>query len=72
MLGLTAKGGYAMLNKYNSWGFYNDPNDPRMVVPKMNPALGWTVNIAHRSARLALVGIAICIIAGIAASALLG
>ena len=42
-----------MLNKYSAWGVYNDPHDPRLIVPKMNPALGWTVNIAHRSARLA-------------------
>lgn len=61
-----------MLNKYNSWGLYSDPNDPRLIVPKMNQAFGWTVNIAHRSAGLALVGIAACIIAGIAVSVLLG
>jgi len=61
-----------MLNKYSAWGFYNDPHDPRLIVPKLNPALGWTVNIAHRSARLALIGMALCVIAGIAMSVLLG
>ena len=54
------------------WGFYNDPHDPRFVVPKMNPTLGWTVNVAHPRARLALVLIAACIVAGIVGQVLLG
>lgn len=61
-----------MQSKFTSWGFYNDVHDPRLVVPKINPALGWTINIAHRSARLALVAIAVVLFAGMAASALLG
>ncbi len=60
-----------MQNKY-SWGLYNDPHDPRFVVPKMNPALGWTVNIAHPQARLALVLISAILVLGIAGSILLG
>lgn len=60
-----------MQDKYN-WGLYNDPNDPRLVVPKMNPALGWTVNVAHPSARLALILMAVVLAAGMAGSILLG
>jgi uncharacterized membrane protein len=60
-----------MQNRY-SWGFYNDPNDRRFVVPKMNPALGWTVNVAHPSARLALVLMALVLVAGMAGSIFLG
>ena len=60
-----------MQNGYNAWGFYNDPNDPRLIVPKMNPVMGWTVNLAHREVRLALVLMAVLIAAGIAASVLL-
>jgi hypothetical protein len=29
---------------------YRCPEDPRLVVPKLNPALGWTFNWAHPSA----------------------
>lgn len=54
------------------WGLYNDPADRRLIVPKMNPAMGWTVNVAHPSARLALVLMAVIIVAAVAASALLG
>ena len=60
-----------MRNKY-SWGFYNDPHDPRLIVPKMNPMLGWTVNVAHRQVRLGLAVIAIGLVVSVAASALLG
>ena len=59
------------MNTKYSWGLYNDPNDPRLIVPKMNPALGWTVNIAHPPARLGLVLMAIVLVAGMAASVLL-
>jgi len=59
-----------MPNGYNAWGFYNNPNDPRIIVPKMNPIMGWTVNLAHREARVALVLMAILIVASIAASIL--
>lgn len=60
-----------MQGKYKR-GFYSDPSDRRLVVPKMNPALGWTVNVAHPQARLALVAIAAVVVAGLAGSVLLG
>lgn len=59
-----------MRNKY-CWGLYNDPHDPRLIVPKMNPMMGWTLNIAHRQARLALAAIMIVLVASVAASAFL-
>jgi len=59
-----------MQNGYNGWGFYNNPRDPRLIVPKMNPMMGWTVNLAHREVRVALVVIAILIAASMAASLL--
>ena len=38
----------AMSAKYNILGLYRDPNDPRLVVPKRIPAMGWTINLGHR------------------------
>ena len=60
-----------MPHKYTAWGFYNDPADPRLVVPKLNPALGWTVNVAHPSSRRALAMMAIVLVGGIAGSVFL-
>ena len=57
-----------MQNKY-SWGLYNDPHDPRLIVPKMNPMMGWTLNIAHR--RVALAAIMIALVVSVVASAFL-
>lgn len=55
-----------MRSKYR-WGLYYDPNDPRLVVPKINPVLGWTLNIAHSPARVILFLIAMAILGGLAA-----
>jgi hypothetical protein len=33
---------------------YKCKEDPRLIVPKRNPALGWTINSAHRKAPLIL------------------
>lgn len=37
-----------MTGRYDSVGLYHGPDDPRLIVPKRNPALGWTVNVDHR------------------------
>jgi len=29
------------------WGFYNNPSDPRIMVPKRIASMGWTINIVH-------------------------
>jgi len=60
-----------MQNKYNGWGLYNDPNDPRVIVPKMNPNFGWTFNIGHIPGSRALVIFLLFIAAAVAASFLL-
>jgi uncharacterized membrane protein len=40
------------------WGiFYFNPRDERMVVPKMNPGLGWTLNFAKPASIFLLIGI---------------
>jgi len=36
---------------WTGWlGVYRSPRDTRTWVPKRNPALGWTLNFAHRGA----------------------
>jgi len=35
--------------------FYVNRKDPRIIVPKMNPSLGWTLNFGHVYAYLGLV-----------------
>jgi uncharacterized membrane protein len=40
------------------WGiFYYNPADPRVWLPKRIPAMGWTLNFAHRAAYWWLVGL---------------
>ncbi|MCA9772422.1 MAG: hypothetical protein KC466_08435 [Myxococcales bacterium] len=36
------------------WWGYVCPEDPRLVVPKCNPSMGWTLNFAHRRRAWAL------------------
>ncbi|MGI6732361.1 MAG: DUF5808 domain-containing protein [Anaerovoracaceae bacterium] len=42
----------------NNWhGFiYNNPNDPRIMVPKRNKYMGWTVNFGHPKGKLITCG----------------
>jgi uncharacterized membrane protein len=56
-----------MQNKYR-WGLYYDPSDPRLVVPKSNPAFGWTLNVAHQPARIILFLLVASIIVSVVAS----
>ncbi|HBG58009.1 DUF5808 domain-containing protein [Proteiniphilum sp. UBA1028] len=40
------------------WGiFYYNPNDPRIILPKRNRFMGWTVNFANPFAYLIIIGI---------------
>ena len=52
---------------YDRWGLYHDAADPRLWVPKTDPAMGWTVNVAHRHGPRVLGALAVVI-----AGALLG
>jgi uncharacterized membrane protein len=36
-----------MDERYDWAGLYHNPDDPRLFVPKRNPAFGWTINIEH-------------------------
>jgi uncharacterized membrane protein len=39
--------------------FYCNPNDSRIIVPKQNKYLGWTLNFGHSTSYLLLAGIVI-------------
>ncbi len=42
--------------RYWKLGFYSNPADPGLFVPKRNPALGGAINIGHPRGRLIAVG----------------
>lgn len=43
-----------MDERYDWTGLYHDPDDPRLLVPKRNPSLGWTINVEHPYGRTTL------------------
>ena len=44
------------------WGFYNNPDDPRLFVPKRVASLGMTVNIGRPIGKKIMIGISVLII----------
>lgn len=36
------------------WIFYVNRKDPRVLVPKLTPAMGWTLNFGHKYAYIGL------------------
>ncbi len=42
--------------------FYFNRHDPRMIVPKMNPSLGWTLNFAHPKTYLGIILIVLILV----------
>ena len=43
--------------------FYYNRKDPRLIVPKYNPSLGWTFNFASPYTYLTLIGITLILVA---------
>ena len=43
--------------------FYVNKKDPRILVPKINPSLGWTLNFGNIYAYIGLIAIILIIIA---------
>jgi len=35
--------------------FYVNRKDPRVIVPKMNPSMGWTLNFGHRNIYIGII-----------------
>lgn len=44
------------------WGFYYNPDDPRLFVPKRITGMGWTINIARPIGKIFMVVIALIIV----------
>jgi len=50
-------------NPNNWWGIlYFNRNDPRTLVPKSNPTLGWTLNFGNMNTYLAIIGVVLIVI----------
>lgn len=43
--------------------FYVNSKDPRIIVPKINPSFGWTLNFGHKVSYLGLLVIILIIVA---------
>jgi uncharacterized membrane protein len=52
-------------------GFYVNPDNPRLWVPKKRPGIGWTLNLGHRHARVVLALLAALVLAALAAAVVL-
>ena len=57
----------SMSKNPNNWKgfFYVNRKDPRIIVPKLNPLLGWTLNCGNKYAITGLVLIALILIASV-------
>ena len=54
----------AMSRNPNNWKgpFYFNRKDPRILVPKLNPSMGWTLNFASPYAYLLIIGIVLIVL----------
>lgn len=54
-----------MSNNPDHWKglFYFNGKDPRVIVPKRNPNIGWTLNFANVYAYLAIAAVILIIVA---------
>jgi len=43
--------------------FYINSKDPRIIVPKINPSFGWTLNFGHKVSYLGILLIILIIVA---------
>jgi len=55
----------SMSKNHNNWNgiFYFNRKDPRLIVPKIQPSMGWTLNFASPYTYITLIGIILIIIA---------
>ena len=43
--------------------FYVNSKDPRIIVPKINPSMGWTINFGHKITYIGIVLIVLILVA---------
>jgi uncharacterized membrane protein len=43
--------------------FYVNSKDPRIIVPKINPSMGWTLNFGHKVTYIGIILIILIIVA---------
>ncbi len=57
----------SMTKNPNNWKgiFYVNRKDPRIIVPKLNPLLGWTLNCGNKYAVIGMALIVLIIIASL-------
>ena len=57
----------SMTKNPNNWKgiFYVNGRDPRIIVPKLNPSLGWTLNFGNKYAVIGMALIVLIIIASL-------
>ncbi len=57
----------SMTKNPNNWKgiFYVNRKDPRIIVPKLNPLLGWTLNFGNKYAVIGMALIVLIIIASL-------
>ncbi len=55
----------AMSKNPNNWKgiFYVNSKDPRIIVPKINPLFGWTINFGHKITYIGIILIILIIVA---------
>ena len=53
-----------MGNDPNSWKgiFYFNKKDPRIIVPKLNPSMGWTLNFGNVYTYLVIIAVILIIL----------
>jgi len=44
------------------WGLYNNPNDPRLFVPKRIAGMGWTINMAKPIGKIFMIGVCLVVV----------
>jgi len=54
-----------MSNNPDNWKgiFYVNPKDSRIIVPKINPRLGWTLNFGHIYSYVGIIAIILIVVA---------
>ena len=55
----------SMSKNPNNWKgiFYVNSKDPRIIVPKINPSFGWTLNLGHKTTYIGIIVIVVIIVA---------